>query len=94
MVAKKSTVDGELLRRELEELRRRLEGCRLCVSIAAYALRHQNAELDTDIAMALMRGAADPLHDEVERVARWAARFKVRSRPKVRQEGKKRTNRR
>lgn len=94
MVAKKSTVDGELLRRELEDLRRRLEGCRLCVSIAANALRYQNAELDTDVAMALMRGAADPLHDEVERVARWAAQFKVESRPKGRETGKKKTNRR
>ena len=93
MVARKFTVRNEPLCGELTDLRRRLEGYRVCVSVAVNALRHQNADLDEDVAAALTRGAADPLLDEVERVAKWAARFKVKSRPPVSQERKKKTRR-
>lgn len=94
MAAKKCIAWREPLRRELEELRRRLEGCRLCVSIAVSALRYQNADLDADVAAALQRTVADPLLDEVSNVAWWAARLKKEGRPKARKEGKKKPNRR
>ena len=38
------------------------------VSVAAHALREQNADLDADVAVVLQRGAGAPLHVGLERI--------------------------
>jgi hypothetical protein len=38
------------------------------ISVAVLALRHQNAELDEDIALVLSRNACDPLDVEIDQL--------------------------
>lgn len=75
MVAKKSTVRKEPLGRALNDLRRRLDHYRVFVMVAVSALKHQNAENDADIGLALMRGVSDPLFDEIELLEKWSAQL-------------------
>lgn len=75
MVAKKSTVRKEPLGRALNDLGRRLDLYRVFVMVAVSALKHQNAENDADIGLALMRGVSDPLFNEIQQVEHWAAQL-------------------
>jgi hypothetical protein len=53
---------------DLVVLTARLKGIRAVVITAVVALETQRADRDDDIALALLRGAADPLADEIERL--------------------------
>jgi hypothetical protein len=60
------------LHRQLQlHLRPTVERLRLAQSAiitSAFALRHQNADCDTEVARVLLRCAADPLEGEIERL--------------------------
>jgi hypothetical protein len=64
------TPDNPLLRQtraHLEDLVLRLEVLRSAVSICASALRHQNCEIDEDVACVLQRNVGDRLGEEIDR---------------------------
>jgi hypothetical protein len=61
------TVDEQLPIR-LRRLAQRLQLILPVISVAVLALRHQNAELDADIALVLSRNACDPLNIEIDQL--------------------------
>jgi hypothetical protein len=65
MVSEKST---RPVRAELQEVIARLKGLQSAIAVAVSALRHQNADIDSDIATLLQRSVGDPLQDQVQRL--------------------------
>jgi chromosomal replication initiation ATPase DnaA len=55
---------------ELEDMVLRLEVVRSASSICACALRHQNCEIDEDVANVLQRNVGDRVGDEIDRLNR------------------------
>jgi exonuclease V gamma subunit len=59
---------ARLIRSQVEEVVLHLRQIQSSVAVAAAALKHQNCELDQDIANVLYRGVADKLQDQSERL--------------------------
>jgi len=56
------------VRAELQEVIARLKGLQSAITVAVSALRHQNADIDSDIATLLQRSVGDPLQDQVRKL--------------------------
>ena len=54
----------------LQEALARLSEIRATVVVAAAALRHQNCELDDDVARVLQRSVADRISEQIEQLRR------------------------
>ena len=57
-------------RTELQDMALRLEVVRSASTICATALRHQNCEIDEDVATVLQRNVGDKVGEEIERLNR------------------------
>jgi len=57
-------------RAELQDIALRLEVVRSASTICATALRHQNCEIDDDVANVLQRNVGDRVGEEIERLNR------------------------
>jgi len=57
-------------RAELQDIALRLEVVRSASTICATALRHQNCEIDEDVANVLQRNVGDKVGEEIERLNR------------------------
>jgi hypothetical protein len=66
--AETSTLNSDAMTRELLELASRLRLILPVISVAAMALRRQDAEADADIASVLTESAWLPLDSEIKRV--------------------------
>lgn len=58
----------EQTRAALEDMALRLEVVRSASTICATALRHQNCEIDEDVANVLQRNVGDKVGEEIERL--------------------------
>jgi hypothetical protein len=59
----------------LSELTVNLEVIRSAVAVSVAALRHQNCELDEDVASVLQRSVSDRLQDEIDKATQLADSF-------------------
>jgi SMC interacting uncharacterized protein involved in chromosome segregation len=55
-------------RDELQDVIRQLRGLQSTISVAVGALRHQNADIDADIAHLLQRSVGDRLEEQVQKL--------------------------
>lgn len=62
-------------REELRDVVMALRGLQSTVAVAVGALRHQNADIDADIANLLQRSVGGPLEDCAQRLEAIAARL-------------------
>ncbi|MGH8148619.1 MAG: hypothetical protein ACRETB_01390 [Steroidobacteraceae bacterium] len=67
------------VRAHLSQLTGKLELARATVVASVAALRHQNCELDEDIANLLQRQVADVIGAELEATAQWLSALRVES---------------
>jgi hypothetical protein len=84
MASGKSLSKARIIRSQVEEVVLHLRQIQSSVAVAAAALKHQNCELDADIANVLHRGVADRLQDQSERlqaIVRLIAALERRSKP-------------
>jgi hypothetical protein len=56
------------VRAELQDVIARLKGLQSTIAVAVGALRHQNADIDADIAHLLQHSVSDPLQDQVQKL--------------------------
>lgn len=71
-------VDTPALRQvqtHLAELTTNLEVIRSAVAVSVAALRHQNCEIDEDVACVLQRSVSDKLQDEIDKATHFAGSF-------------------
>ena len=68
MVAGKSISKTRSMRSQLGEVALHLRAVQSAVVVAVAALKHQNCELDEDIATVLQRSVADRIQDQIERL--------------------------
>jgi hypothetical protein len=59
----------------LSELTLNLEAIRSAVAVSVAALRHQNCEIDEDVARVLQRSVSDKLQDEIDKAAQLVGSF-------------------
>jgi hypothetical protein len=70
------------VRAELQEVIARLKGLQSTLTVAVSALRHQNADIDADIANLLQRSVGDPLQQQVEKLETLLTRLAAAARPR------------
>jgi hypothetical protein len=68
MASGKSQSKARMIRSQVEQVVLHLRQIQSAVAVAAAALKHQNCELDKDVANVLHRGVADRLQDQSERL--------------------------
>ena len=63
------------LQAHLSDLTVNLEVIRSAVAVSVAALRHQNCEIDEDVASVLQRSVSDKLQDEIDKATQLADSF-------------------